>query len=392
VEGAADRQPPPPSAYAGDASCAGCHREQSASYPLTAHHLTSELPSETSVGGDFNPGANVLHTAVPELTYEMTFKDRRYFETAVMRDDPAHPIAVTEPVDIVVGAGRKAKTYLYWRGDQPGAESSSNSDEKRNQLFELPVSFWTETQKWVYSPSYEDGTINFDRAVVPRCLDCHASYFQSLAPPVNRFARNSLVLGITCEKCHGPGRAHVDLMKSSNPPAHGQPMGIVKLTDLPRDRQVDVCALCHAGAVRPLAPSLTFLPGDEIDKFLRITDEKSDFAVDVHSHQVQLLKSSRCYRSSQMTCSTCHNVHTPQRDADAFSQYCLNCHQPAQCGKFATMGAQIAGKCIGCHMPLQRSVVLFSEVDGQQLHPTVRNHHIGIYAAASGGSKPGIGR
>jgi hypothetical protein len=169
-------------------------------------------------------------------------------------------------------------------------------------------------------------------------------------------------------------------------------MAIVKLTDLPRDRQVDICALCHAGAVRPLAPSLTFLPGDEIDKFLRITDEKSDFPVDVHSHQVQLLKSSRCYRSSQMTCSTCHNVHTPQRDADAFSPYCLNCHQPAKCGKFATMGAQIAGKCITCHMPLQRSVVLFSEVDGQELHPTVRNHHIGIYPEATATPKSASGR
>jgi hypothetical protein len=371
-EAVAERKPPPPEAYAGDLACAACHKEQSAAYPLTAHHLTSELPSEQSVGGNFKPGQNILHTAVPELTYEMTATNHRWFETAIMRDDPAKPITYTEPVDIVVGAGRKAKTYLYWRGDA------------RNELFELPISFWTETQKWVYSPSYEDGTINFDRAVVPRCLDCHASYFQTLAPPVNRFARANLVLGITCEKCHGPGREHVDLMSSSHPPAAGEPMGIVKISSLPRDRQVDVCALCHAGAVRPLAPSLTFLPGDSIGKFLRITETESDFPTDVHSHQVQLLKSSRCYRSSNMTCSTCHNVHTPQRDADGFSQYCLNCHKPANCGKFAQMGAQLTGKCVGCHMPLQRSVVLFSEVDGQELHPTVRNHHIGIYPETPG--------
>ena len=171
----------------------------------------------------------------------------------------------------------------------------------------------------------------------------------------------------------------MDLIISKNPPAHGASVGFERLSSLPRDRLVVVCALCHAGAVRPIAPVLTFLPGDDINKFLLITETKSDFPVDVHSHQVQLLKSSRCYRSSNMTCSTCHNVHTPQRDADAYSQYCLNCHKPANCGKFAKMGAQLVGKCVSCHMPLQRSVVLFSEVDGKELHPTVRNHHIGIY-------------
>ena len=81
------RQPPPPSAYAGDASCTACHKEQAANYPATAHHVTSELPSAGSVGGNFNPGSNVLHTAVPELTYEMTLTNHQYLETYAIADE-----------------------------------------------------------------------------------------------------------------------------------------------------------------------------------------------------------------------------------------------------------------------------------------------------------------
>ena len=60
--------------------------------------------------------------------------------------------------------GRKGQTYLYWG--------------KEDQLFQLPVSYWTEVGSWVNSPGYGDRTIEFSRPVVPRCLECHATYFE----------------------------------------------------------------------------------------------------------------------------------------------------------------------------------------------------------------------
>ena len=54
--------------YAGDEACLPCHKEQVISYRQTSHHLTSQLPDETSILGSFKAGGNVLVIANPETT------------------------------------------------------------------------------------------------------------------------------------------------------------------------------------------------------------------------------------------------------------------------------------------------------------------------------------
>src|SRR5450432_3306382 len=208
-----------PQAYAGDAACQSCHEKESLPYLETAHHLTSSLPTADTIEGSFDRPFNLMRTANPNLGFMMTASSDGYFQTAVDISDPEHGRTLTEPFDIVVGSGRKAHTYLFWKEDQ---------------LFELPVSYWKETREWINSPGYPDGYVHFDKAVVPRCLDCHASYFESLAPPLNRFRRNSLVLGISCEKCHGPGREHVAQERSASSPRASPAGAIVNPYHLPR--------------------------------------------------------------------------------------------------------------------------------------------------------------
>src|SRR6202012_3471479 len=89
---------------------------------------------------------------------------------------------------------------------------------------------------------------------------------------------------------------------------------IVNPSKLPRERQIDICALCHAAPGTGRAPSFSFVAGDKLAKYLTIAADAPDTPADVHGHQVQQLANSRCFRSTSMTCSTCHNVHTPQRE------------------------------------------------------------------------------
>jgi hypothetical protein len=128
---------------------------------------------------------------------------------------------------------------------------------------------------------------------------------------------------------------------------------------------------------------LSFLPGGVLDDYIDIPYSSPEDAVDVHGNQVQLLGRSKCFQSTTLTCTTCHDVHKPQNDAAAFSPRCLSCHQPSQCGEYAKMGDQIIRNCIDCHMPLQDSRVLFSNTGGKKLTPKVRNHRIAIYAGES---------
>jgi len=369
---AAATAPPSRDLYAGDAACQKCHEAEFATYQTTGHHLTSQVADAHSIAGKFDAGANIFKTSNPFLFFRMTADADGYHQTAVDTISPGKSVEVTERFDVTVGSGRKAQTYLYWKG---------------NTLFELPVTWWVASGQWINSPGYEDGNVRFDRPIYPRCLECHGSYFESQPPPPSRYLKSSLVLGIECERCHGPGKAHVALYSGAHPAkavvTPGQATLIVNPAKLPRNRSVDTCALCHAGLGEPLAPALSYVPGEALEKYLHIPKMDPDLAVDVHGNQVQLLQSSRCYLGSQMTCVTCHNVHEPQRDAAAFSHYCLDCHKAQQCGKYATMGEAIRKDCVDCHMPLRKSNALFSESNQQMLQLPVRTHRIAVYKDAT---------
>ena len=158
---------------------------------------------------------------------------------------------------------------------------------------------------------------------------------------------------------------------------------MVNPSALSRDRQIDVCGLCHSGNGTPLQPALSFLPGDVLEDYINIPYYSAEEAVDVHGSQVQMLERSKCFQSTKtLTCTTCHDVHKPQVDAAAFSPRCLTCHQIKQCGEYAKLGEQGIRNCIDCHMPLQESRVLFSNSNGKKLMPKVRNHQIAIYSGA----------
>jgi len=342
---AEEKKPPPRADYVGDLVCRSRHQEKAETYVQTAHHLASSWPSPRTMKGNFTPDSNALKTSNPYLTFEMTVSEKGYFQSAVEQLSPTKTISRTERIDVVTGFARKGQTYLFWKGDQ---------------LFQLPVSYWKETESWVNSPSYPDGSPHFNKAIIPRCLECHASYFDWLPPPVNRYRKTSLVLGVSCEKCHGPGREQAALHRVKNRLETGMLEAIVNPASLARDRQLDLCGLCHSGNGTPIEPALSFLPGDMLSDYIDIPLTSLEDALDVHGNQVQMLESSKCFRSTQtLTCSTCHDVHKPQLNAAAFSPRCLGCHQYNQCGEYARRGEQIVRNCIDCHMPLQESQYSF---------------------------------
>ena len=354
--------------YVGSDTCRSCHKDIDETFFHTAHFLTSRPATKESIAGSFSSGANILETANPALLYRMEAKDGGFFQTAV---EGAAPEATThsERFDVVIGSGRKGQSYLYWKGDQ---------------LFQLPVSYWTELRAWVNSPGYLDGVADFDRPILPRCLECHATYADAEDTFANRYHQaRGFVLGISCEKCHGPGREHAVRYGSKNPPAasDGASDGtLVNPAKLSRAIQIDNCALCHGGIGHALAPTFSYKPGEPIGKYLQLDSPGASSNIDVHGNQVALLERSRCFQASEnMTCSTCHNVHERQRDMATFSQRCLSCHQEKSCGQYPKLGHAIAQNCIDCHMPNQQTNLIVSSFNGKAVRPKVRNHWIKVY-------------
>jgi len=351
--------------YVGDDACRSCHADKVDSFHRTAHYLTSRMPSEGSILGKFKPGSNILKTANPNLFFRMDErttegKAPEFFQTAVA-GTPPDTTSRSERFAFVVGSGDKGQTYLYWDEDQ---------------LFQLPVSYWTELG-WVNSPGYRDGFANFDRPIIPRCLECHATYFKAIPPPFNRYSTTGFSLGIQCEKCHGPGREHVEREQSKS--ATRSTAGILNPAQFSRDRQMDLCAWCHAGHGQPLLPSFSYIPGDPLDRYIHFPPPDPDVAVDVHGNQVELLKRSRCFLSSSMTCLTCHDVHVTQHNLAEVSQKCLGCHKPDS-SVFSRADHHVSDNCIDCHMPKQETNMIVFDWQGRRVRPEVRNHWIKVYS------------
>jgi hypothetical protein len=345
----------------------------------TRHHWDSALPSAETIHGHFDPGKNIMASLDPEVSFRMTAKDGSFFETS-LEGQPGHEKSRTERIDIVIGSGQKGQTYVNWRGDE---------------LFELPVSYWTSLDRWVNSPGYVDGTADFGRGINPRCLECHTTYFQELGGSATgfHFDKEHFVVGISCERCHGAGAEHV--ASHSNHVATAVPTGKISTAAVAttpakmppigfeRVRQVEICAQCHGGVGQGLTPAFSFKPGEELAP--QISLEANPLArVDVHGNQVELLEKSKCFLSSaSMTCSTCHNLHAEEREAAAYSDKCLTCHKASACPTFSKMPALAVTNCVDCHMPEQESNSLRVDLEDQQVPVKVRNHWIRVYPSSS---------
>lgn len=149
-----------------------------------------------------------------------------------------------------------------------------------------------------------------------------------------------------------------------------------------------MCALCHGGPGKEQRPAFGFVPGRPLNEYLALEPAPPGQEIDVHGNQVELLARSPCFQGSQMTCTTCHDVHRVQRDAEAYSSRCTSCHTVRSCGLFPTHGASLQGRCVGCHMPELTSNVIFSNGRGRTVKPKIRSHWIKGYPASVTGGAP----
>lgn len=348
----------------GAAACRSCHASIYASYVRTAHHHTSALSSAMTIGADFSAGRNTLRTGNPGVHFVMEQRADGYYQTGF---DTPHRASRRERFDLTVGSGRVGQSYLYW---------------KEGFLFQLPVSTLAGQRAWINSPGYPDGVMDFSRPIVPRCLECHATYFRLEMKGGHPQYAGDYELGIGCSKCHGEGGTHVAFHQKN--PGDTTAHAILNPAHFARDRQMDVCALCHAGGRTATKPPFSFVPGQRLADYFDPAPPVDSQPPDVHGNQVGLLMESKCYlASAAMTCTTCHNVHVPQRDVAVLASKCLQCHQTASHPRAREIGAKMITQCVNCHMPTSPTSIVWFDKDGQRFAPVKRSHRIAIYRDVS---------
>lgn len=353
--------------FAGSATCVACHKDIYESHIKTAHYLDSKPAAKAFIKGSFLPGKNKF---VYNQWMEVVLEKRKdsFFQTAYINGTEYQ----SAPFDIVIGSGRKGQTYLYWN---------------ENMLYQLPVSYYTPLNNWCNSPGFPVNYIKFDRIIPAQCLECHGTYAEVLEDKENisTYDKSRIIYGIDCEKCHGPAIDHLNFHKQHPQEKAGK--YLINIKQLSRQQKLDGCALCHSGFRQQLQPAFSFNVGDKLDEFSKAGySPDSVSTLDVHGNQYGLLMASKCFKMSQMDCSSCHDPHVNEANKPAiFSQRCIACHTETKHASLtlsAKKRALLNNNCIDCHMPMLPSQKIVLNVANQKtaVPDVVRTHRIDIYA------------
>jgi hypothetical protein len=353
--------------YAGSEACRSCHNDIVDSHLQTFHHQTSAFASPGNVRGNTEPGKNRFYFR-PDLYISVERKDDSLFQNAWQQGE----LKISRPLDFVIGSGKKGQTYLYWH---------------ENSLFQLPLTYFTATNEWTNSPGYTN-KVQFNRPITSRCLECHSTYFEKVSKQgakTEEFSRSPVLVGVECEKCHGPAKEHVSFHEKN--PGEKQARFVINPSKLTRTQSLDLCRLCHGGRLTKSKPSFSFVAGDKLSDYFTLDSLAKDVSdIDVHGNQFGMLSASKCFTMSSMTCSSCHSPHQNESGQKTiFATRCMNCHSGAEHTSCKLTGVKTADflqqNCIDCHMPELRSQAIVVLRQGQTI-PTpafMRTHFITIY-------------
>jgi hypothetical protein len=310
------RQVADESQFAGEVACAGCHAGI-ARTQVTTQMARTLMPAASSAvlsahtGPIFSFGSWQYKVGRANGSFILTVSDGTREHA--------------EPLQWAFGSGAIAQSYLWW---------------EKGQLYESRFNYFADLHGFDRTPGrLAAPPVSLEMAEgrklaefeARECYSCHATALTTTEP----LSAAHYEPGITCEACHGPGRAHIEAMEA----ADFDNMKIVNPARLSPAVAVDFCGACHS---TPKDAELMGIVGPLTARFPAYRLEKS-----------------RCWGQSgdaRLTCFGCHNPHQPlERDAAGYDAACLRCHANGLPGNAHGAALQPAcpvakSRCTSCHM------------------------------------------
>ena len=368
-----------PAAFIGSTACAGCHRDEFTRWQGSQHAVAMQVADDKTVLGDFN-GTKFRNFGI---TTEFSRRDGKFIvrtegPDGKMADFEVRHVFGVYPLQqylVELAGGHVQALSVAWdsRAKDAGGQRwfhlyPNERIEPRDELH------WTRRQQnWNYM-----------------CADCHSTNLQkNYDARTNTYATQWSEISVGCEACHGPGSSHVAIatrakregasmersgLTVSLDERHGvtwtlDPQTGIAVRSKPRtsDKEIDVCAQCHArrgqfsNGYRAGEPFMDhYLPSLLIDGLYHPDGQQRDEVYNWAS-----LLSSRMY-SKGVTCGDCHEPHGGKPRAPG-NLVCSQCHlaskYDATSHHFHKPGTPGAA-CASCHM----QTVTYMGVDPRHDH------------------------
>ncbi|MEZ5286576.1 MAG: multiheme c-type cytochrome [Vicinamibacterales bacterium] len=326
--------------YLGSAACERCHEAEYGQWRTSLHVKMTKPVEQATILGDFSDG-----TRFADHGRSYVFGHRNGRPTITISHADAAPETFT--VDYTLGS----KRYQGYLSTMPDG-----------QMYVLPVFWHVESRRWLdwkeLTP-IPDGAHDLRQIWNANCFNCHATNIvRGYDVEKRRYDTTWTEMGIGCEACHGPGRAHVALADAwdkdpATKPAYDDSDANRGLSDLletlstrsadPR-RSFDTCAYCHGNKTNVFVGfrageaytdyAVPFLPSDAIAD----NDPQGEFWPDGRPNRFnrpQALMLSGCFQKGAITCTSCHVAHGPSfehglkvdiSDGARGDELCTQCH------------------------------------------------------------------
>ena len=346
----------PDATMVGMGVCASCHTDIHDTFVHTGMGKSFEVASDKKTAAHFDQHSTI-YDKKSNFYYNAKLTNKQLYITEFRLEGKDTIHKRIEKADYIIGSGQHTNSHLF---------------SVNGYLYQMPMTFYTQTGKWDLPPGFENGNNSrFSRTIETECMTCHNAYPQIVEGSTNKYTK--IENGIDCERCHGAGSIHVaeklkgiivDTSKYID-------YTIVNPKKLTIDKQISLCQRCHLQGNAVLKEGKTFFdfkPSMDLSEVVSIFMPRYDGNKDefiMASHADRMLQSNCYIKTQKMTCITCHNPHKSVKITrkDHFNNVCQTCHTPQKEGQTIAQNQtqctlpegkrikQNQNDCVKCHMP-----------------------------------------
>ncbi|MGE3820733.1 MAG: cytochrome c3 family protein [Isosphaeraceae bacterium] len=329
----------------GDRICAECHPGEAAYHSGSGHSKTLRPAALTAVARWLH-GRRINDPENPEVTWTYALiGDRLEVERA--EGGRFHRFEL----NYAIGSGEVGMTFVSTFPESQPGRGATGVEHRTSYFSRGPTLTITPGQEEggetdsafdleaPHQPRRNLGGSALDETLLDQCFTCHATLTNGTSGTGVDLA--TLRPNVGCERCHGPGKAHVEAARRDADVAElAMPHGSSGATSAAL--QIHLCGECHRrlDTVRP--------------------SEISPRNARIARFQPLGLQLSRCYQdgATGLRCTSCHDPHSRvKKDLKTYESVCQGCHNPS---KQSVCPVSNGTGCVDCHMPLRN---LTPEVD-----------------------------